>query len=396
MPINIFLQYDYDLVMDPVTNYCEAILGDDATAKSSLHLIPELSNCSKELLQIIFRYSKPVNLKPGEGLIQEGLFDQWVYFMIQGELDVVINGKNLGSTAGPIVGERCILGEPRGANLIASNTGVMALGIEMTIVDELYREVNDYRKKEKNKDKVLRFSEVKMAIALELLNIILSEIICRIIDMHRAGVKSFDLLTKSRPKHNIQLQSLYSFADNDFENHQSPQQKPIPNYTATKNIPVYSFSDFVDIVYFEILQKHLYSFGYEKFPQTSWREMFTLDEQNNATLDKAYDWLKNEYQLSNQDLIEVTFSIFEIASKYTAAANQSNSKILAITDCDEEKQKVMDESAIKERVIADQSLNEIRANLFSPIEEKLQSGKSDSTDEESGKMSQSAIDALFG
>ena len=70
--------------MDPVTNYCEAILGEDKNAKESIRLIPQLSSCSDSLLDLIFKYSKPVNLKPGEPLIKEGLYDQWVYFIVNG------------------------------------------------------------------------------------------------------------------------------------------------------------------------------------------------------------------------------------------------------------------------------------------------------------------------
>lgn len=411
--------------MDPVTNYCRAILGEDESAKSVIRLIPELANCSDELLDMIFTYSKPVNLEPGEVLIKEGLFDQWVYFIISGDLEVEIEGKSLGSTSGPIVGERCILGEPRGANLLAGADGLMALGIEMTIIDELNREVNNYQKIAQNDEDFIQFSEKKMAVSLELLLIILSEIIGRIIEIHETGVQTFGALAKKRPKLNVQLQSLYSFTENSFEDESSSKSPKIkqktlnfhvPNKTdedestdnsvsvnqeesldnSNQNISVYSFIDFADVVYFEILQKHLSSYGYETFSHDHWKEVFKIGEDGNATITKAYEWLKSNFDIQNADLIEITYSIFEIASRYTAAANKSISQILAISSCDVEKKEAIDSVDIDKRVVVNESQDEILQKLFLPVEQKLQSSQSAAENKDSGKMNQSDIDALFG
>lgn len=382
--------------MNPVTNYCEAVLGDDREAKSVLRHIPEFATCSDTLLDMVFSYSKPVNLKQGEILIEEGLFDQWVYFIIKGDLDVMISGKNLGSTAGPIVGERCILGEPRGANLVAGKDGLLALGVEMTILDELNRTVNDYRKIAKNDKELDRFSEEKMAVSLELLVIVLMEVVGRIINMHRTGERSFDALKKSRPALNIQLQSLYSFSDNScLEQADAEFKENLSDKRRKKNISVYSFKDFVDIVYFELLQKNMSSLGFEKFSQQKWNETLTIDKNYNATIWDAYNWLKNDFGLSNAELIDVTFSIFEVASKYTAAANNSISAILAISDCEDEKQKVIDEASIEERAVAPEKQELIMRHLFIPVEEKLKSAQLSEVKKDSKKMSQSDIDAMF-
>ncbi|MBU2514133.1 hypothetical protein KJ966_22590 [bacterium] len=386
--------------MNPVTYYCKAILGDNQSAKKSLRLIPEFSDCSDRLLDMIFCYSKPVNLSPGETLIKEGLFDQWVYFIIKGDLDVIIGGKNLGSTSGPIVGERCILGEPRGANLVAGKSGLMALGVEMTIIDELFRQVNNYQKVAENDEDFTAYSEEKLSVALELLLIILSEIISRIINMHRTGLKTFDILSKSRPHLNIQLQSLYSFSDNSYED-TDETSNGIQDSGKTKksepalNIAVYGFDDFVDIVYFELLQKFMPSYGYDSFSQETWKEKFALDDTHNPTISKSYKWLKDEFGITNHELIEITYSIFEIASKYTAAANKSIARILAISDCEKEQQEAMSGAGTGERRVAEESQNEIRLKLFQPVEQTLKDQSQASKNEDPGKMSQADIDALF-
>jgi hypothetical protein len=378
--------------MDPVTNYCEAVLGDDRAAKEVLREIPEFAGCSDTLLDMLFSYSKPVNLNTGEVLIKEGLFDQWVYFVIKGNLDVMISGKNLGSTAGPIVGERCILGEPRGANLVAGKDGIMALGVEMTIIDELNRTVNDYRKIAKNEKDLNRFSEEKMAVALELLVIVLMEVVGRIINIHRTSQKTLEILKKSRPSLNINLQSLYSFSA-DAKAGKSSKKKT--KAKSTKNISVYNFKDFVDIVYFKLLRNTMSDYGFESFSQQKWNEILKVDENYNATIWDAFNWLKNEYGLSNSELIDVTFSILEVASKYTAAANNSISSILAISDNEDEKQKIMEEATIKERVVNADKQELINKHLFIPVQEKLKSMQSSDVNQQPGKMKQSEIDAMF-
>jgi hypothetical protein len=344
---------------------------------------------------MVFRYGKPVNLKQGEVLIQEGLFDQWVYFVIKGNLDVVISGKNLGSTSGPIVGERCILGEPRGANLVAGKKGIMALGVEMTIMDELNRTVNDYRKTASNEEDLKRFSEEKMAVSLELLVIVLLEVLGRIINMHRTGERSFDALKKSRPALKVKLQSLYSFSECSLAQESSKSKKKSGDRKSKKNISVYNFKDFVDVVYFELLQKNMASFGFEKFSQQKWNELLTIDKSYSATIWNAYNWLKDDFGLSNADLIDVTFSIFEVASIYTAAANNSISDILAISNCEDEKQKVIKEASIGERSIAPDKQKLIKKHLFIPVEKTLKSMRLSDVKKDSNKMSQSDIDAMF-
>jgi hypothetical protein len=42
----------------PVTNYCEAILGENPQAREAIRYIPELAAVSDELLTMIYRYSR--------------------------------------------------------------------------------------------------------------------------------------------------------------------------------------------------------------------------------------------------------------------------------------------------------------------------------------------------
>lgn len=384
--------------MNPVTNYCQSVLGENQIAKDTLRFIPEFTDSSDALIDMVFLYSKPIDLKPGEILIQEGLFDQWVYFLLNGHLDVKIGDQSLGSTFGPIVGERCILGEPRGANLVAGADGLLALGVEMTIIDELNRKVNDYRKTAKDEADYLRFAEEKLSVSLELLVIVLSEVLGRIVDIYRTGKKTFDVLKENRPSLNVRLQNLYSFSSGsssgDLEGTSTPSSL-LSSSDPPVNIPIYSFEDFVDIVYFELLQKHLTAYGYNKFPQKIWRQKFTIDQERQVTIWEAYRWLQSAFQLTHSDLIEVSYSVFEIASKYTAASNSAVSSILEISNCEDERSRAMELAASETRTIDPASQQMIITQLFQPFAEKLNSSRDSEQSVETGKMSQADIDALF-
>ncbi|MCP4750062.1 MAG: hypothetical protein GY866_04165 [Proteobacteria bacterium] len=381
--------------MDPVTNYCRAILGDDGEAMNAIRLIPEFSGCSDRLLEMVYQYSKTVDMEPGETLITEGLFDQWVYFIIRGDLNVVINGKKLGSTAGPIVGERCILGEPRGADLAAGDDGVLALGVEMTIIDELVREINNFRKTTDDQERIEKYEEDKMSVALELLIIVLSEVVGRIIGLYEAGQRSANQLEKSsNTVKKVQLQSLYDFSDNEYRKGESSSEE-VPQEDASQKIPVYSFDDFSEIVYFEILQKYLSDHGFLEFPLERWKETFVVGESSQVRIAETYAWLKSEYGLSNTELLDVTYSIFEVASKYTAAGNKAVSQILSAFEDADEKQKAMDSMESSDDADDGRNVAELKEKLFAPVQRKLQDSQSVTDGSATAKLNQSDIDSFF-
>ncbi|MDH4121522.1 MAG: hypothetical protein OEV94_07450 [Deltaproteobacteria bacterium] len=118
-------------------NYLESILGDNPNALLAIREIPMFRNCSDGLLGLVYRYGRIVHLEEGEELIREGEFDQWVYMILSGVLTVHLGGEHVDTVSSSLVGERCILGEPRRATLKAAPGGVNALGIDMAILDWL-------------------------------------------------------------------------------------------------------------------------------------------------------------------------------------------------------------------------------------------------------------------
>jgi hypothetical protein len=376
--------------MDPVTNYCAAILGENRKAMSAIRLIPGLSDCSDDLLEMIYTYSKTVNLQPGEVLIQEGLFDQWVYFIIQGELDVVINGEQYGSTGGPMVGERCILGEPRGANLVAGKAGIMTLGVEMSIIDEINREINNFQQTASSDEEAETFANERTVIGLELLTIILNEVIQRITNLYDSGISGANQLEASDDNLSVTTKSLFDFSSD------SSAEKQTGKEGATRKFLLYSFSDFSETVYYELLQKHLFEYGFLDFPLEGWKAQFIVASDGHVRIKETFDWLNSEYGISNLILMDIATSIFEIASQYTAAANKAMNQVFSAFERERDKKRALesldqDRRRVKEKIIA-----QIQSDLFDPIEEKRNAATEDSEQAGPSKMSQDDIDALFG
>lgn len=381
--------------MEPTTFYCQAILGDNTESKAALKLIPELSSCSEQLLEKIFCYSKPVDYKQGEVLITEGFFDQWVYIIVKGELEVIIGDRTLGSTAGPMVGERCILGEPRGASLIAGKEGVQGLGIEMTIIDELQKEI--YAIDQSNVDKVTYQDQVecKYKTGVELLGIILNQVIFRIIELSAAGSIMYDYFAQAKLIARKQLQSLHVFSDKSYQ--QKIEERSLIDEKYGNNINFCSFSEFSKIIREEFQQIYLPEFNdYELF-KNNWNKTFAVQSDNTFDIMHVYPTLMTQYNLTYEKLLDFTYIIFEIASKYTASANAAINEVLSLFDCETEKKAAQD--AVPEQPVCNITQNKIAASLkeklFDPINLELNAQKNVQSETARSKMSQLDIDKLF-
>lgn len=374
---------------NPTTNYCRAILGENPSAKKSIRLVPKLLLCSDKLLELIYTYSKAVDLKPGETLIEEGLYDQWVYFMVFGELDIYINNSKLGSTPGPLVGERCIVGEPRGATLIAGEEGVMALGIEMSLMDEIAREINNYLQTEEDESKIAAFKNEKHRLTLEMLAIVLNEVIIRIVDLNQTSLFVLLHLKSSENGKDIHKQeSLHIDAD-----HEQFEEEVISTSLQQNVFKVFSKKLYRSIVLDDPLHPNL-----GKIREKEWFSLLKWDgESTRALLMNAFDEIASSYQVPYEDLVEVAIKMFEVASKHTASLNRSLNSMLDQFECEQEKQKALDtgQSIAIDVTITKSKIDILRNKLFDPIEQALASQSNAPVESIASKLSQSDIDALF-
>ncbi len=112
---------------------------DNAEAIEQMRKLPALALLDERQVAEVVRVSKLRKYEPGETIIQEGTYDSWVYFLVQGEVGIVHRGLELGRLRrlGDVFGEMGIIdGSPRSATVTALAPTV-CLGMDASIFDRL-------------------------------------------------------------------------------------------------------------------------------------------------------------------------------------------------------------------------------------------------------------------
>ncbi|MFI2811353.1 MULTISPECIES: cyclic nucleotide-binding domain-containing protein [Microbulbifer] len=117
---------------------------------SVIHLFRDIRAASDWQYDVVLQRSRLVGLAPGESLLAEGDVDQWVYFLLRGELNVHIDSDDDDSLAagrplavirpGEVFGDlSMLLAEPRTANVSAAPTSrdTQVLGVDCTLFGDL-------------------------------------------------------------------------------------------------------------------------------------------------------------------------------------------------------------------------------------------------------------------
>lgn len=109
----------------------------------NLKKISQFSRLSDKLLQQLFEYSKFVYLADAERPVQEGMFGQNIYILIQGRLEVFVKTESGDKKQMDVIyktfsifGEQCILGEPN-STTVESRGEVLLLAIDMSALPDL-------------------------------------------------------------------------------------------------------------------------------------------------------------------------------------------------------------------------------------------------------------------
>jgi CRP-like cAMP-binding protein len=102
----------YELVFDPT----------NTETLEQMRRIPAFSALDERLITEVVRASKLRKYASGEFVIKEGMYDHWVYFLIQGELSITHHGVEVGQLRrlGDVFGEMGIIdGSARSASVEA-------------------------------------------------------------------------------------------------------------------------------------------------------------------------------------------------------------------------------------------------------------------------------------
>lgn len=104
-----------------------------------LRLMPALKGAGEHELEGILSLSRMEKYEPGEVVIREGQYDNWIYFLISGKVSIQKAGETFGSlqNRGDIFGEMGIIdGSPRSASIVALEPTV-ALAMDASYIDRL-------------------------------------------------------------------------------------------------------------------------------------------------------------------------------------------------------------------------------------------------------------------
>ncbi len=114
-------------------------LKDNINYSERLGKISSLSAFSEKDLKGLLRLSKIRKYEPGELILEEGVFDCWIYFLISGKIRVVKQNEDLSilKRTGDVFGEMGIIdGSPRSASIYAVEE-VVCLATDASYVDRL-------------------------------------------------------------------------------------------------------------------------------------------------------------------------------------------------------------------------------------------------------------------
>jgi CRP-like cAMP-binding protein len=120
-----------------------AYIGDNEKLISKLKKIEQLKEFSDTDLCSFLQLAKLREYEAGEIIIQEGDFDCWIYFLINGKLEITKKDKIVTclQNTGDLFGEMGVIsGSARSATVRAADTKTLVLGVDSSTVDRKLRE----------------------------------------------------------------------------------------------------------------------------------------------------------------------------------------------------------------------------------------------------------------
>jgi len=114
-------------------------LKDNINYVERLRKMPSLADFSEKDLKGILEMSKIRKYEPDEVILEEGVFDCWIYFLVSGKIKVIKHDESLSvlSRTGDVFGEMGIIdGSPRSASVCAIDETV-CLATDASYIDRL-------------------------------------------------------------------------------------------------------------------------------------------------------------------------------------------------------------------------------------------------------------------
>jgi CRP/FNR family transcriptional regulator, cyclic AMP receptor protein len=118
------------------------LLKENVELIGRLKEMPVLHAFGKRDIGKLFSFSNVKRYAPGEIIIEEGSYDNWIYFLIAGKVRILKKGEEIDilKRTGDIFGEMCVIdGCARSASIQAVGD-VTCLATDVSFMDSLYNE----------------------------------------------------------------------------------------------------------------------------------------------------------------------------------------------------------------------------------------------------------------
>lgn len=118
------------------------LLKENLELIEKLKNVPVLHSFGKKDINKLLSFSNVKKYTAGENIIEEGSYDNWIYFLVDGNVRIVKDGEEIDTLrrTGDIFGEMCVIdGSPRSASIQAIDD-VTCLATDVSFMDSLYNE----------------------------------------------------------------------------------------------------------------------------------------------------------------------------------------------------------------------------------------------------------------
>jgi CRP/FNR family cyclic AMP-dependent transcriptional regulator len=118
------------------------LLKENLELMEKLKNVPVLHSFGKKDMNKLLSFSNIKKYSAGEIIIEEGSYDNWVYFLVAGNVSIIKNGEEIDTLqrTGDIFGEMCVIdGNPRSASIQAIDD-VICMATDVSFMDRLYNE----------------------------------------------------------------------------------------------------------------------------------------------------------------------------------------------------------------------------------------------------------------
>lgn len=115
---------------------------DNSELIDKLRQIPVLEAFSESDLQELLQMAKLKQFEPGEMILEEGSYDNWIFYLMSGQVKIVKNGKELVTLRriGDVFGEMGIIGGTVRSASVKAIGKTVCLATDISVIDQMPKE----------------------------------------------------------------------------------------------------------------------------------------------------------------------------------------------------------------------------------------------------------------